>query len=597
MIAAAVMMLAAAMAAGWLHIRLAQSRWARLSWRYFSGHALDGRHRTNATWLSPSTETLYPTRVVAWHHLPRLYRAAIRTAGTVAPFAAVAAYRAYPVPALAAISGLLAASAAGGAFLGWRKVRHIRHEWRYVRPLRRTLTPILEGSPARLQIAPDRTEAKIWLPPEFVGTDKHWGLIGAAVTAKTGIESPERTVQMVGSRPYVVYTKSEPPPGKVTSADIGPAIARAAEHEIILGIGKKDQVIDLSLDTEVPHVGFSMETGGGKSKAAMNFAAQVLHHGGLVVVLDGKLISHMWARGLPNVAYAGTPRELHEMLCWLGDDTITPDGVVVTDSELGRRKKVALAAADIRGNILADIGPRIVVICEELNDTQRTLKKYWRAIGGKGPSPASEALESIHCVGRQLRIHAVDIGQRLSARATSAGNSGDARESIGAFLFFNPTVSTWKMLCDGHVQPPASSHKGRFHLVTRQTVRELQGALWDEQDARDFATSGVVAAPRHDMPLVVRLPARQPVAAGAGHALALRNDPCDQAFVVGQGPAGPSSVPGAVTLREAYEAGIFVSLGAARKAAGRAGLIAAGERGPARLYAVDDLLNCQKGQR
>jgi hypothetical protein len=52
-----------------------------------------------------------------------------------------------------------------------------------------------------------------------------------------------------------------------------------------------------------------------------------------------------------------------------------------------------------------------------------------------------------------------------------------------------------------------------------------------------------------------------------------------------------------VTLREAAEAGMFTSLGAARQAARRAGLAAVGERGAAHLYAIDDLAACGKGQR
>jgi hypothetical protein len=269
------------------------------------------------------------------------------------------------------------------------------------------------------------------------------------------------------------------------------------------------------------------------------------------------------------------------MLCWLANDD---DG----ESELTRRKQVALASADIRGNVTADIGPRILIVAEELNVTQKILKSYWRKIGGKGPSPAAEALDEVMFTGRQLRVHALQIGQRLSAKATSGSGSADSRENLGAIVFSNPSASTWKMLCDGHAQPPASDHKGRYQVVTRKQVREMQGALWDEEDARAFATAGTVAIPRHDMPFIT---ARVPVAVGQS-AIPLMPPP-DLPFVVGQAPDVPS-LPGAVTLAEAVEAGMWPTQAAARKAVQRAQLEDAGYRGAAKLYTIDALATARR---
>ena len=69
----------------------------------------------------------------------------------------------------------------------------------------------------------------------------------------------------------------------------------------------------MSLDNDSRRTSASAwASGDGKSITARNMAAQILYHGGIVIVLDYKLISHMWARGLPNVAYAGTPAEIHD---------------------------------------------------------------------------------------------------------------------------------------------------------------------------------------------------------------------------------------------------------------------------------------------
>src|SRR6478609_680598 len=61
-----------------------------VAWRWFSGQPLDGRHRTNATWVRPAARVLHPTgHAVRWHHMPRVTRALIRTGATLAPLAVV----------------------------------------------------------------------------------------------------------------------------------------------------------------------------------------------------------------------------------------------------------------------------------------------------------------------------------------------------------------------------------------------------------------------------------------------------------------------------------------------------------------------------
>jgi hypothetical protein len=466
--------------------------------------------------------------------------------------------------------------------------------WRHHRekeyPLHAKLAPVvgisLTARPREwLDIPPDYgkdpdAEIVIYPPVEVDISDQVKRDIPRIVTAALGIEAPDMDWgHLHGREPYISCRQSQPPPPMVSLSDIRSAIDEAAEHEIVLGIGRKDQVIKVSIDTEIPHLGICMPTGDGKSEAAKNVAVQLMYHGAITAFLDYKLMSHMWARRLPNAVYAGTPEEIHQLLVWLACDD-------ERESELTRRKKVALASADISGNVRADIGPRLVLIAEELNALQKRLKAYWKHVGGKGPSPAAEALDEIHFTGRQLRIHAVDVAQRLSAKATSGNGSADSRENIGAIIFSNPTGSTWRMLCDGLTQPPASDHKGRYQLVTRKTVREFQGVLYDRDElaaaqmARDLSQAGTVAVPRHDMPFAVSVPATVREPARWGPELAL---------VVGQSSFVPGP-PDAVTLREAVAAGLFKTIYAARKAAGRPGFPEpAGERDRAFLYSVDDL--------
>ena len=64
------------------------------AWAWYSGAVMDGQRHTNATWFMPShgdKPVLHHTgHAIRWHHLRRIHRAGIRSAGTVAAYAAYA---------------------------------------------------------------------------------------------------------------------------------------------------------------------------------------------------------------------------------------------------------------------------------------------------------------------------------------------------------------------------------------------------------------------------------------------------------------------------------------------------------------------------
>src|ERR1039458_8140000 len=287
----------------------------------------------------------------------------------------------------------------------------------------------------------------------------------------------------------------------------------------------------------------------------------------------------MWARGLPNVAYAGLPAEIHTALMWL-------------QAEILRRNQVALRAADIEGVVQANVGPRILVIAEELNATQNRLGAYWKTIREKGDparSPASEALDEVMFIGRQVSVNVLMIGQRLSAKASG---SGDARENLGVKILCDPSAATWKMLCPEHVMPPAAGHLGRVQVVTASAVRETQAAYLTGRQACDFATAGTVAIPRADMPFTAGL---SPV---TGPERIAETGP-DRGFVTGNPVSVTAGPTVAVTLAEAVDAELLpMSLAAVRQARHRDDSFpaVAGMRGAAHLYSIDDLCAWQAGK-
>lgn len=458
--------------------------------RYVTGQHLDGRPRSDATFLTDGTkdetEPTHWSRSPWWPRLAGWKRATIR----VVPWAAAWAWRYHR----RATEAVLAAVAAALVALAVRAVRDWRHNHQWVRPMNDALPP---GVTVR-ELARDRTRTVLALPPGQVADDKFKDLLLLTAAAKLNVPRADLRLDcsLHGKRPQVVVNLVPPPPGYVTFGDIQPYADAAEEHQIVFGLGRKTKQYPkgepciISVDSDSPHLGLSMGSGDGKSVAARNAAGQLAHHGALIVVLDTKYVSQHWSAGLPNVAIARTAAEVHDLALWLA-------------AEVDRRKRLSLLHADVEGVVHANPGPRIVAILEELNATQAELSHHWKVeLQGKGKSPAVVALDKVSFIGRQVLVNLLYIGQRLSAKATSGG-SGDARENLGVLLMSNPAASTWKMLVgDRHALPPATDVRGRLQVVTPKAVTEVQGAYLTGAQAREYAMSGEVAVAPDDMPCV-----------------------------------------------------------------------------------------------
>lgn len=504
--------------------------WLLSLWRFVTGWRQDGR----------------PGR-------PR--RAAVRSGCVLAGLGMVAGWFAAPVVTGRVVAGVAGLALLAGATAVVRLAIVWRHRRRWLRPLHlaaHELAGVDRRRPAHqwIQVAPDRSRAVLALPAGFPAEEKDKQRLVAIASAKLGMEDAEPSWRLAGPKPQLALLPSpQPPPARVTLADIRPHLERAKPDELIWGLGKRGQVVSSSLSGDSPHLGLSMGSGAGKSVTARALAAQMLYRGCIVLVLDHKMISHQWAAGLPNVAIARRPHEIYEALCWLG-------------REVDRRNEVALAGADEEGNVHAVVGPRLIVIGEELNATVTRQRAYWRGIREKDDpvrSPALEALDAASFMGRQVLVNIVYIGQRLSVKAS--GGDGDARENIGVIAFGRYTPSNWKMLAADHAMPPSSRTPGRIQVVSDR-VRETQAVFMTAAEARALATAGTVGVPRSDMPFIQRVP---------GTAELVPSVAPDLGPSLGPGtPAVPG--PGRVTLREWAQAGMTaLSLDALRKASQRDG--------------------------
>lgn len=530
--------LASAAVTGWLVAMQRRHGAGALAWRWLSGHSLDGEHRTNATWLRPASEVLHESgRAVRWHHLPRLARAGIRagaSAATVAILRGLAAAPRATVTGLAVTAALVVLLTCAFVI---RWARRLRHRWVWLAPLHRSIAPLagvaLTARPESwITVARDRSQAVLALPSGFRGEPGERERIASITAARLGIESPEAAWHIAGPRPTLTLAASKPPPTRVALADVLGAVERAAPDELVWGLGKHGQVVTTSLSLDSPHIGLSMGSGGGKSATARALLAQRLHRGDIGLILDPKMISHQWAAGLPNCVIVRRPAEIHRALVWLG-------------AELDRRNEVALTASDLDGNVHATVGPRLVIVFEEMNAAVKALRRYWADIRDREDpvrSPALDALDTVSFMGRQVRVNVMYVGQRLSVRA--AGGDGDARENIGVVGFARYSPSNWRMLAADHPMPPKSLHPGRLQVVSDR-VRETQGVWMTGAEARELALSGVVS------PLPAGMPGA-PRVTGVTDQIESGHEPPDVGFVTVTGPAGPDGV----TLAEAVGAGV-----------------------------------------
>lgn len=537
--------------------RLNQHGIHTLTWRFLTGHPWHGKPVTDAGWVRPGRKALTRTgHAPRFHYRPRWQRTVMRTGGTLAVLSIVYGFL---VDAAAAILALQAAGGAAAAWCCWRAYRALKrraHRRAWVEPLHAVCAPLVGipvANPPRtwLAIEPDRSKAVLALPAGRDFSDpKAQEQLARAASAKLGLEAPDVSWRLGGPEPTLTIRRSEPPPDKVLLADIRREIDESGDEVLVLGLGKGGKPVTVSLAGDSPHLGLSMGSGGGKSVTARLIAAQMAYKGALILNLDTKRISQMWSRGLPNVAYARDDDEIHRALMWLR-------------AEVDRRNRVADAGADVEGRVHANVGPRILVVAEEMNATMKRLRAYWRRVREPGDpvrSPALDALDEVNFTGRQVRVNLLMIGQRLSAEASGGG---DSRESLAALIFARHRPSTWRMLVPDLPMPPPTRHTGRAEVVT-DTVRTTQVAFLTGAEARELALSGRVAVPRDDMPFTGQpLPATEPQGE-------LPRGP-EQAFVTvspgqnGQPPQIPATEP--LTLSAAVAEGILpLSLPAARTA-------------------------------
>jgi hypothetical protein len=403
---------------------------------------------------------------------------------------------------IAVVLGAAAGAQLIRGFLWWER---FGHERTVVRPLAIRMAAV-HGMPSRdwrswLTVPPDyqtRADGLVAssdVPPEFTGHDRDMEDLARAVEVSTGIESPNVEKILKSHKPRLAWYRSDPPPSLVTWAQIAGHVTAAGPDELVVGVGKHDKPVKVSVETDSPHFGISMGTGGGKSNLAAFWLVQELRRGHVALCLDAKHFSHPWAfkdmdaeyGQLPNVGYARWIPDLHDAMIWLGQ-------------ELSRRTLEAERIINAKGALLGDVGPRIWIVAEEMNLATPLLKQHWADIRGKDDvkkSPALTGLGAVAFAGRAVKMHLIVIGQQLTAETLGGGS---VRENIGVRCLARYTHNTWKMQAGDVPMPPSPSVPGRVQCIASGGVSETQVPLMDLEQVRELALGGTVTPCPAGMP-------------------------------------------------------------------------------------------------
>ncbi|GHB29830.1 helicase HerA domain-containing protein [Streptomyces chryseus] len=324
----------------------------------------------------------------------------------------------------------------------------------------------------------DDAEIRIDLPRQL-GFSRE--VVADLITQKLALQGVTFSWHPEGRKPYVLVKKTRKPPAKALFKDpkTRELVAKAKESAPIIGFGAGGGIVSVDLDAESPHILVNASTGGGKSVTLRCIASQMLHHGSHVFVLDTKRISHPWARGVPNVTYCADIADIHDQLIALGME--------------GRRRTRVADELGIGADPKA-IGPRLLILLEEVNATMKQLARYWektRESGDPKVSPAIDALNEILYMGRQVRLHVLLVAQSATARALGGP---EVREQFSTRILARYSVNAWRMLApEVHPAPKSTKHHGRAQVVSGGSARETQILFFTEAEAREWASTGAAA--------------------------------------------------------------------------------------------------------
>lgn len=383
-----------------------------------------------------------------------------------------------------------------GGWMTWEWSRRYAHRRELIAPLGQWLADRLKDAcyihdpRTWIQIPVDVWDrpSRIYLRPTYTpGTEASERAFVKLLGRKIGLTNPSHTFQLQGAQPFLELWPAPAPRARVTYSDpeVRELYENAGEGVYFFGLGPRDQPIYFDLVKGAPHIGWSMPTNTGKSTSTRPSIAKFIHDGGLVLILDPKMDSQLWAADLPGVRYCDTTPQIHEALMWLS-------------REVDRRNAIAKEHSDIHGNVDPDlVGPRILVIAEEINTMETDLAAYWRKIRQPGDPIKSDALTALGRalnMGRARRMYVWPVAQELLVQCLGGPA---AKANLSTRVLGRARTPTWNKLapeCKRNGRyPPYMGEQGRVYVVADDEAVPVQAMLMTPEEALDYARSGVQA--------------------------------------------------------------------------------------------------------
>lgn len=261
-------------------------------------------------------------------------------------------------------------------------------------------------------------------------------------------------------------------------------ITYSAENEPILGISGDGQLITVNLDSDSPHVLISASTGGGKSTVARSIAAQMLRNGSVATVLDLKRHSHRWAKNLPNAGYAQTIREIGNAWVELGQIVHKRNAIV----------------ENWPGSIeTAPVGPRIIILFEEMNATMGMLRQASKRIP-EDDYNAIDGFNDVMFMGRAAKMHVVAVAQLATFRAMGGS---EVLENFNNKVLIRYSPTAWRYLaadCGKRIAAP--EEPGRGMVCYGGKARKTQLLYLTEEEAAQLARTPYAIAQSNSVPRI-----------------------------------------------------------------------------------------------
>ena len=474
------------------HVRERRAPFAVLALRFVAGHHLDGRRRSDATFLRDGTQgepSWWGTgRESRWVLMAGWKRAALRLA-VVAALAGLWRWRTVTEWAL----GLVLGPAAGYAV--WRCVRAVRR-WRHVRTLERPMALALAPF---LGVASRQVEAALAVRPDYELTagGEHIGSLGLPDHWAATADQRERLQQVIGARlgvevrygwrtaqhPMVLnLTRAPQPPAMVRWADVLAEIEACPTDKVLLGADSSGQLVYGDLALEDPHWAVNAGSRRGKTTLLLSIAVQVgcqRQRSGLpddapecahgrTTGIDPKRVSLAALAGLPGVELHADPRDVEGM--WAG--------IAAFRAHLEAR--VDAFADDPTVSF-----ERSLLIIDEVNQFAAMSAARWREVKAKSDPalpPVWSDVAAVGWMGAQFKCNIIAVGQRLDQ-----GALGGLRDSFGVRLLAGYTPQQYAFLVGLPPYQRPQKPRGRFLLFEGGELTWLQLVYGEPAELRDYA--------------------------------------------------------------------------------------------------------------